>query len=150
MILEPPSGSFLCDGQSLSRAAYPLLFAEIGTVWGSDDGATFKVPDLRGRALYGAGGELALGATDAQAIATRGPKHRHTASATQDAHAHSVGGTGITAPGGANMAVDNYPSNTARSTDSRQPAITVTVGPAGYQQDAAGYAVITYIITAGQ
>jgi microcystin-dependent protein len=52
-----PSGSNLlpCNGASYLRAAYPELFAAIGTTWGAPDGSHFNVPDLRGRALIGDG-----------------------------------------------------------------------------------------------
>lgn len=48
-----PSGWKICNGQSLSRTTYAQLFANIGTTFGSDNGSTFKVPDLRGRSPYG-------------------------------------------------------------------------------------------------
>lgn len=49
-----PTGWLLCYGQNVSRATYALLFAIIGTTYGSGDGATtFGLPDLRGRLVYG-------------------------------------------------------------------------------------------------
>ena len=51
-----PEGGYLkCEGQSVSRTEYAALFAKIGTTYGSDDSATFKVPDLRGEFLRGTG-----------------------------------------------------------------------------------------------
>lgn len=51
-----PTGWLECDGASVSRAAYPALFASIGVAWGVGDGsATFTLPDLRGAFLRGAG-----------------------------------------------------------------------------------------------
>lgn len=51
---EPPFGYLWCYGQAVSRATYANLFAEIGTTYGSGDGATtFNVPDLRGRTIFG-------------------------------------------------------------------------------------------------
>jgi microcystin-dependent protein len=48
-----PAGWLLCQGQSLTRAAYPALFAVIGTLFGvgtdSPTGTTFAVPDMRMR-----------------------------------------------------------------------------------------------------
>jgi microcystin-dependent protein len=50
----PPAGWLLCDGSAVSRGDNARLFAAIGTVWGSGDGATtFNLPDLRGRFLRG-------------------------------------------------------------------------------------------------
>ncbi len=49
-----PTGWLLCYGQNVSRTTYALLFAAIGTTYGSGDGATtFGLPDLRGRLIYG-------------------------------------------------------------------------------------------------
>lgn len=49
-----PSLWILCYGQNVSRTTYALLFAILGTTYGSGDGATtFGLPDLRGRLIYG-------------------------------------------------------------------------------------------------
>lgn len=51
-----PDGWELCHGQLLSRTEYADLFAVIGTNFGAGDGSTtFKLPDLRGEFLRGAG-----------------------------------------------------------------------------------------------
>lgn len=55
-----PAGFFLCDGSRLSRASWPALYGAIGLIWDStNDGSTFMVPYLVGRALvmadYGGG-----------------------------------------------------------------------------------------------
>lgn len=55
-----PTGWLLCQGQSLSRTQYPLLFTAIGTTFGSADGTHFNLPDMRGRAAVGIGGTLNL------------------------------------------------------------------------------------------
>lgn len=48
------SGWMLCDGRELSVAAFPELHAAIGRAWGGTaNGATFRLPDLRGRFLRG-------------------------------------------------------------------------------------------------
>lgn len=48
-----PTGWIPCDGRSLSRTAYPRLFAAIGTLYGSANGSSFNVPDYRGEFLRG-------------------------------------------------------------------------------------------------
>jgi microcystin-dependent protein len=49
-----PSSSFaLPFGQSISRATYAALFSLVGTTFGSVDGSSFNLPDLRGRAILG-------------------------------------------------------------------------------------------------
>lgn len=54
----PPAGWILCDGQAVSRATYPNLFAAISTNFGNaaGDAARFNVPDFRGRFLRGRDG----------------------------------------------------------------------------------------------
>jgi microcystin-dependent protein len=51
-----PTGWLLCDGSTIQRSMYPALFAAIGTSWGSADGLSFNIPDLRGRFLRGVSG----------------------------------------------------------------------------------------------
>lgn len=49
---DPPYRALLCNGQAVSRAQYPALFAKIRSTFGHGDGTTtFNVPDYRGRFL---------------------------------------------------------------------------------------------------
>lgn len=56
-----PAGKLLCDGASYVQAVQPNLFAAIGSTWNTFNGAAdpgvgnFRVPDLRGLTLMGAG-----------------------------------------------------------------------------------------------
>lgn len=54
---DPPGGAagtwMICNGRSLVRATYPTLFGVTGTAYGSSDGATFNIPDLRERVVVG-------------------------------------------------------------------------------------------------
>ena len=51
-----PSGWLLCDGQAVSRTAYPALFQVLGVTYGYGDGVnTFNVPDLRECSPIGVG-----------------------------------------------------------------------------------------------
>jgi microcystin-dependent protein len=71
-------GWLKCDGTAVSRATYASLFNAIGTVFGVGNGTTtFNIPDARGRAVFGTGTIIALGATDGHAESTRGPGHKH-------------------------------------------------------------------------
>jgi microcystin-dependent protein len=84
----------LCNGATISRTDYKELFDAIGTAWGSGDGSTtFKVPDLRDRALYGIGSVVSLGGTDGKSTGNRGgPNHHHDVSGNTGAgggHSHS-------------------------------------------------------------
>lgn len=77
-----PASWLLCNGASVLRATYPLLFAAIGVLYGSADGTHFNVPDLSGRVSVGKGANTVvdtLGKNDGVAEASRrGTKHRHT------------------------------------------------------------------------
>jgi microcystin-dependent protein len=50
-----PSGWLACEGQELSIAEYPALYANISTLYGGDGVSSFKLPDMRGRVLIGKG-----------------------------------------------------------------------------------------------
>ena len=62
-----PSNCLPCNGAAISRAAYPELFAAIGTTYGAGDGSTtFNVPDAEG-VLYGNQGRT-VGAAVAEGL----------------------------------------------------------------------------------
>lgn len=82
-----PENSLLCDGTSYSRDDFPLLFAAIGTVWGSASSSEFNVPDLRGRSAIGSGTGSGLttrfvgqftGEEAHTLIGAEVPSHQHT------------------------------------------------------------------------
>jgi microcystin-dependent protein len=145
----PPTGSVICDGTSYPRATYPKLFAEIDVVWGSVDAASFNVPDLRGRSLYGAGGALVLGAVDAAALVDRGPVHRHTV--TDPGHKHDIKGSNADGTSPWNTVNDSVLSDNWQDRNAHTQVNTtgITVGPAGKPLDAPAYAIINYVITTG-
>lgn len=70
-----PAGWLLCDGTAYNQADYPQLFAAIGSTWNTctnpltgstyaaPSAGQFRVPDLRGAFLRGAGGPNAAGVT---------------------------------------------------------------------------------------
>jgi len=49
----PPPGYLECNGASISRTTYAALFEVLGTRYGSTDGNSFNLPDLRGQFLRG-------------------------------------------------------------------------------------------------
>lgn len=96
-----PPGWLACDGSTVSRGAYPALFAAIGTTWGSGDGSTtFGLPDLRGEFVRGA--DQGRGIDSGRAIgvwqdwATGRPK------TTSPAHLNGNGSTGALVDSGYN------------------------------------------------
>jgi microcystin-dependent protein len=77
-----PANWLLCQGQSLLRADYPLLFAVLGTTYGSADSTHFTLPDMRQKFPLGKGASgtgSTLGATGGVL-----DHHHH---ATSDSHA---------------------------------------------------------------
>ena len=51
-----PTGYLACNGQGYLKSAYPDLYAAIGLTWNTGpSGSYFKLPDLRGAFLRGAG-----------------------------------------------------------------------------------------------
>ena len=82
-------GWLWCDNASYERVGtYADLFADIGTTWGSVDGAHFNVPEFRGIALMGAGSSAKLvdanGAAFARVLGTYQNDKMHN-------HIHGIG-----------------------------------------------------------
>ena len=96
----------LCDGQQLLKSDYPRLYAVFGGKFG-ESGATFNLPDLRGRMLIGAGGAAGVDISVAagQADITLAPENmpRHSHAVTDPGHDHTFNPTphshGVTDPG---------------------------------------------------
>lgn len=98
-----PTGFLLCNGASVSRATYAALFTAIGVAYGSVDGNSFTLPDLRqkfplGLAASGTGAALgqAGGAIDHVHSA---PVHNHSV----PTHTHTVSGTAAATAAVVNM-----------------------------------------------
>lgn len=77
-----PNGFILCDGRELDRSVYQRLFDAIGTKYGNGDGfATFNVPDLRGRFIFGLEGDDDIGSKGGEKThlltIDEAPAHRH-------------------------------------------------------------------------
>jgi microcystin-dependent protein len=98
-----------CDGRSVERSRYPVLFDLIGTTYGSDDGSSFKLPDCRGRVVgcIGAGTGLTsrtagtlLGTETHTLTIPEMPSHNH--GIIDPGHNHS-----ITDPGHTHSYVNN-------------------------------------------
>ena len=87
-----PNGYLICNGAAVSRVTYSTLFAVIGILYGSGDGAnTFNLPDLRQRfaigvAASGTGSTLAGSGGTIDHTHT-GPSHTHTG----PSHTHAAG-----------------------------------------------------------
>lgn len=110
-----PAGWAPCDGAAVSRATYAQLYANIGTTWGSGDGATtFNLPNLLSRfprhrdnstlsgAVGNTQGPVNLAHTHTVSGNTGGASQGHThdistgtVSTTSTAHTHGVSAVGV-------------------------------------------------------
>lgn len=100
--LGVPDGWLECDGQGLSEAAYPELFAAIGTTWGDGSGeeGAFNIPDLRGRVPIGAGdGDGDNDTLTERRLADTGGEEKHTLTNTElPTNDYLSGGSILTEP----------------------------------------------------
>jgi microcystin-dependent protein len=97
-------GFLLCDGRSLDRNEYHLLFSVIGTTYGSADSQTFRVPDFRARVIGAAGSTRTLGTAVGSEEITLSvpqlPSHSHTGTTNAaGSHTHSHNANGGAQPG---------------------------------------------------
>ena len=97
----PPTGWLACNGGAVSRTTYATLFAAIATTWGAGDGSTtFNVPDLRGRALIGAGtgtgltartlGTQNIGEETHVLVTAELASHNHVINISDPTHVHTL------------------------------------------------------------
>lgn len=166
-----PNNWLLCNGQAVSRAAYPSLFDAIGTKYGAGDGVnTFNLPMLQGRVPVGKDtsqtefddlGETGGAKTHLLTASESGLRsHTHT----QVAHNHIQGDAGVNAAGSYGVAA-TAPSgningqsgqNTANHflTSSETPAINAVAAASATSahNNLQPYTVVNFIIkvTAGE
>jgi microcystin-dependent protein len=119
-----PAGYLECNGASVSRTTYASLFTAIGTTWGSADGSSFNVPDLRGEFIRGFdnGKGTDSGRSFASAQGEAYKEHNHTASVSvsDPGHSHTVsaaknlgGNTGGGSPPDQRVAESSFSTSSA-------------------------------------
>ncbi len=99
-------GWMAADGRVLSIAEYSALFAIIGTTYGGDGQTTFALPDLRGRAVVGAGQGPGLG--NVQLGEQLGTPTTTLTNAQMPSHDHDLAGGGTTDPAGGGQPFDQH------------------------------------------
>lgn len=132
-----PMGYMACEGQTLNISDYSSLFAVIGTTYGGNGSTTFKLPDLRGRAMLGAGNSYGTGAIGGSEtttlVANNLPPHTHTATVTVNSLPCNSATGGSTSPTGvpaksANTRVANNYSTTANAKSGNMQALSPSSG----------------------
>jgi microcystin-dependent protein len=145
----PPGPDFLpCDGASISRTTYAALFTVIGTTYGSLDGNSFNVPDMRGRVPVGKGVHTdvdTVGKGDGTAAANRRVKHQHTVYDPTHRHGfttmeHNVADGGTQRD--ANLAVADFTGFAATGVKVNPEGASVSVSPV----DAPSYLTLLWCI----
>lgn len=92
-----PTGWLLADGAPYSRTGYAALFAAIGTVYGSSDASTFKVPNLKGRVPVG----VNAGDTEFDALGETGGAKTHQLTLSEiPSHNHTISSSVAVGTGG--------------------------------------------------
>jgi microcystin-dependent protein len=83
-----PLGWATCEGQILAISTNTALFSLLGTNYGGDGKVTFGLPDLRGRAVVGAGQGIGLSGYD---LGQQGGSETTTLLVSEiPAHAHGI------------------------------------------------------------
>lgn len=146
-----PSGYLACEGQSVSRATYAALFAAIGTQYGSVDGASFTIPNLKGRTIVG----LDTAQTEFNTMGKIGGAKTHTLTeAEMPSHQHDFNGHTITWGQGnigfttQPQAYSGAPSGNGLGTyeNMNDWADTLHTGGGGAHNNLQPYAAMQYII----
>lgn len=101
-----PRGWASCEGQLLQISANPALFSLLGTTYGGNGTSTFALPDLRGRAIVGAGNAPNL---PTYAWGQKGGQQNVTLSAANmPAHSHQIVAKGNGLSSNSNDPANNY------------------------------------------
>ncbi|KAG5191345.1 hypothetical protein JKP88DRAFT_251677 [Tribonema minus] len=150
-----------CDGRSLSRVAFPVLFAMLGNTFGAaSTSTTFKLPDARGRVIASVSGDHAVGGSsgaETHALSVSEiPSHSHVAtidsagshthsanSAGSHTHSHNATSStqGIVVSDGANTMVGSdseNPSGTELNLGGARPLTIDSAGSHTHSLDASG------------
>lgn len=145
-----PAGYLLCDGSQVSQTQFAALFSAIGTTWntGGEAAGNFRVPDLRGCGVIGAGAGVGL---TARSVGQKGGEESHvlvtaeipaapvTVTVTDPGHGHSVSDPGhshdvrglAVAAGAPNVSVPNNNGNTGFRTSTDGTGVSVNSGTTG-------------------
>jgi microcystin-dependent protein len=125
-----PAKWLYCNGSLVSQAAYPQLFALIGTIYGATSGGNFRLPELRQRMIYGAYNapsyeQGVYAGVEATALSLSNmPAHSHVV----PAHSHVIGTAAGTGAQANQVARGNSTSVSTQATDTEPATNTDSVG----------------------
>jgi microcystin-dependent protein len=151
-----PSGWLACQGQAVSQITYAALYAAIGTTWdiGGEGAGNFRLPDLRGMFLRGAGTNVtgsssgAVGQPVSDYAADTYLDHSHTATSTDSGHTHtyqSFTTASLAAAGNAYNLPNGYPSANTGTGNANITTTVATSTTGGTETKPKNYGVL-YII----
>ena len=156
-----PPNYLLCNGQALSRANFPELFAAIGTSWGAGNGSTtFNLPDLRGRFQRGAHAvaldptlNRSVGSAQGEEVGSHG--HSASGNVNNGNHNHSIPSFGVltlytyAAIANGSYVVAQLQGQTATGNASAPSPVSVSIGNTG-GETRPDNAAVNFIIRTGR
>jgi microcystin-dependent protein len=94
--ISPKLNWLVCDGSEVLRSAYPDLYIIIGDTYGSAEPDYFRLPDMRGRSLSGAGSASGM---DPVTVGLQYGEQKHTLTVAEmpthnhvdSGHSHTTG-----------------------------------------------------------
>lgn len=139
----PDAGFMKCNGASLLRTDYPVLFSKIGTTYGAVDGTHFNLPEPRGEFIRvmddgrGVDTGRALGVAQSELLGAH--SHAHSlGTSTTGAHTHTVNQTGtggglntIGPQNGTNSNIGLFAQNPINSNGDHSHTITGAISSTG-------------------
>ena len=148
-----PTGWLACQGQAVSQTTYAALFAAIGTTWdiGGEGAGNFRLPDLRGMFLRGAGTNAtgsssgAVGQPVSDYAADTYLNHSHTATSTDSGHTHAYNKPQATSSASGGAVSGNEAANTTGTGNANITTTVATSTTGGTETKPKNYGVL-YII----
>ena len=145
-----PTGYLLCDGSSVSTTTYAALFAVIGYTFGGS-GASFTLPDYRGKMPIGVSGSYALAATGGAATTTlitaNLPSHTHPITDPGHLHTYTRGGTDTVSGGGITIQTNSaLPSQNTSTAFTGISVANSTEGSSATNANLPPYFALAYIM----
>jgi microcystin-dependent protein len=143
---SPPSGYLTCNGASINRVTYSVLFSVVGTTYGTGDdeefNTTFNLPDLRGRTAIGINPTEFSGISE-RLISASGGAETHTLTVNEmPSHNHTLN-TEISGWSNSAYSVAGAPDRPDRGTNS---LTTSNTGGGQAHNNMQPYIVLNYII----